>query len=182
MLENLKAKWNSLTPRNKMLVAGGVLVLLVLGAASQGGGLQGPGYGPAPYGPYAANHGQPNQGPGYQPGYPQGAYGPPAGPGGAYPANGYPPNAYPQGAPVQSASNDPTGYWARQASQDRQAQAFDGYINDTTTVRDTNDGTVYSNVTNDVAQPAIDAGVAAAVPTAELPTTYDSGSSSSSSE
>lgn len=176
MFETLKAKWNSLSLRNKILVAGGVVVLLILGAASQGGGLQGPGYGPMnPYGPYA-NRGQPNQGPGY----PQGAYGPQAGPGGGYAANPYQGNPYGGGAPVQSASNDPTGYWARQQSQDRQAQAFDGYINDTTTVRDTNDGTVYSNVPNDVANPVIDSGAATAVPTAELPTTYDSGSSSSS--
>ncbi len=176
MIENLKAKWNSLSRRNQFLVAGAAAVLLILGIASQSGGPQGPGFGPpTPYGPYAANRGQPYPANGDPQGYPPGAYGPGPGPGGAYPVNGYP-----QGAPIQSASNDPTGYWARQQSQDRAAQAFDGYINDTTTVRDTNDGTVYSNVSNDVANPAIDAGAATAVPTAELPTTYDSDSSSAS--
>lgn len=68
------------------------------------------------------------------------------------------------------------GYWERQRSQDQQAQAFDGYINDTNTVRDTQTGQTYSNVSNSVADPAIESGAATQVPTSELPTSSDTGS------
>ena len=61
-----------------------------------------------------------------------------------------------------------SGYWDRQASQDRTNHAFGQYINDTTTVRDS-EGTVYNDVSNDVASPAVESGSYSVVPTAELP-------------
>ena len=67
-----------------------------------------------------------------------------------------------------------SGYWARQESQDRTNHAFDQYINDTTTVRETGTGTVYNDVSNDIANPAVESGGYTPVPTAELPTSYSS--------
>ena len=81
---------------------------------------------------------------------------------------GYTPGGSDSGADVTS------GYWERQESQDRTNHAFDQYINDTTTVRETETGTVYNDVSNDIANPAVESGGYTPVPTAELPTSYSS--------
>jgi len=86
------------------------------------------------------------------------------------------------GATVGTGSADlDNGYWERQRSQDQRAQAFDGYINDTTTVKDTETGEIHSDVSNDIANPAIESGAATEVATSDLPTSVDSYASSASS-
>ena len=157
-VDGLKARWANLTPRGKLLVAGGggALLLLVVAAGNQGGPAPGQ-FGP---GGYAS----------------RGGYGP--GSDGGYQGAGFQGGRYQGAAPSYGAGSvaandgdaaDPTGYWARQRSQDQQAQAFGGYINDTTTVRD-GDGTVHADVSNTYADPAIANGSVTAVPTSELPT------------
>ena len=177
---NLLASWKSLTPAKKwMFGGGGALGLLVLAAAAgnqptgqqrMAGYGQTGGYGPAPgYGPGpAAAGGQTGYGPqGYSPqaspqqGYPQQAY---AQPGYASPAYGQP--AAGGGGETDS---DPTGYWARQRTQDQQAQAFSQYIRDTDTVRD-QEGTVHTDVPQPEADAGIQSGAYSQVPTSELPT------------
>jgi hypothetical protein len=170
-LDGLKARWSALSTRNKWLVGGGGVVLL-LALGSQADGPQ-----RGPYGPHGYARGYSN-GPngGGPPGYVNGPQG------GPYPQGGYPAGGYSagggyaaNGAPAQAGQGDadPTGYWARQRSQDQQSQAFSGYIRDTTTVQDTGDGQVYSNVPNAAADGAVAAGAATQVPTADLPTSYD---------
>jgi hypothetical protein len=75
-----------------------------------------------------------------------------------------------------------SGYWERQKSQDQTNHAFGQYINDTTTVKDNETGERYYDVPNPVADPAVESGNYAVVPTADLPTSYDSSSSSSTTE
>jgi hypothetical protein len=150
-LDGLKARWSALSTRNKWLVGGGAVVLL-LALGSQANGPQ-----RGPYGP---------------PGYANGPQGAPY-PQGGYAAQGYAANGAPAQGAGAGADADPTGYWARQRSQDQQSQAFSGYIRDTTTVQDTGNGQVYTDVPNAYADPAVAAGAATPVPTADLPTSYD---------
>ncbi|MDP3660972.1 hypothetical protein [Phenylobacterium sp.] len=193
-VEKVKAAWNGLTPKKKIAVCVGGALLLAIGAANQNEGAQNHQAFNGRYGPYA-------------PGDPNAPYGPngPSGPGGPYASGPMQGQAYqggpyqsgPQGAPYQGAYQgggapqgqvaasggdgaDMNGYWARQRSQDQQHQAFTGYINDTTTVRDAGDGTVYSNVDNAAADPLIASGAATAVATSDLPTSYDSSASAPS--
>jgi hypothetical protein len=158
-LDAAKASWAKLTPRKKLIVAGGAAVLVLLAAAGSQGGRADDSYSG-----------------GYHNGGYQGEQQPSGYSGGDGPAGGYQSAGYPNGTVADGGAHDagggdadPNGYWARQRSQDQQAQAFGGYINDTTTVKD-NNGDIHTDVPNQQADPAIAAGEATQVPTAELPT------------
>ena len=116
---------------------------------------------------YAQSQGY-SQGQGFSQGYNQEETQMPQGGGYAPAPSGY----VASGASAPDAGNDAinNGYWERQRSQDQQAQAFDGYVNDTNALRDTQTGEVHSDVSNSVADPAIQSGAATEVPTSELPT------------
>jgi hypothetical protein len=153
--------------------------------------------GAGPYGNAAPVYGQPNgpQGVPRGSGQPVGPNGMPedpniatnAGPGYAAPATGTLAPATATGYAAPNANADATNkaimdsYWARQRSQDQNHQQFMGYIRDTTTIRDTQTGEIHKDVDNTLANPSIESGAATAVPTSELPTSYDSSASGSSS-
>ena len=83
---------------------------------------------------------------------------------GAAPSNGT--------APDSSSADANSRYWNTQHSNDQLSQARSNEILDNTTVRDTGNGEV-STLSNSQADPAIAAGNATEVPTAELPTSSD---------
>ena len=75
-------------------------------------------------------------------------------------------------APDSSSADANSRYWNTQHSNDQLSQARSNEILDNTTVRDTGNGEV-STLSNSQADPAIAAGNATEVPTAELPTSSD---------
>ncbi|MES1200661.1 MAG: hypothetical protein ABUS57_04345 [Pseudomonadota bacterium] len=178
-MEGLKAWWGKLSKRDQWLVGCGAILaaFVLLGEAATGGpdAYTGPqqhlgyadpngGYGQNPYaqqGPYAQQNPYAQQQMEQQQGYAQPAYGYAQQPtyGGA--------QAYGGGG---DSDPDPTGYWARQRSQDQQSLAQQQYMLDQNTVRDNETGTVYSGVDNNVGDAAIASGAYSQVPTAELPT------------
>ena len=83
---------------------------------------------------------------------------------GAAPSNGT--------APDSSSADVNSRYWNAQHSNDQLSQARSNEMLDNTTVRDTGNGEV-STLSNSQADPAIAAGNATEVPTAELPTSSD---------
>jgi len=83
---------------------------------------------------------------------------------GAAPSNGT--------APDSSSADVNSRYWDAQHSNDQLSQARSNEMLDNTTVRDTGNGEV-STLSNSQADPAIAAGNATEVPTAELPTSSD---------
>ena len=83
---------------------------------------------------------------------------------GAAPSNGT--------APDSSSADANSRYWNAQHSNDQLSQARSNEMLDNTTVRDTGNGEV-STLSNSQADPAIAAGNATEVPTAELPTSSD---------
>jgi len=83
---------------------------------------------------------------------------------GAAPSNGT--------APDSSSADVNSRYWNAQHSNDQLSQARSNEMLDNTTVRDTGNGEV-STLSNSQANPAIAAGNATEVPTAELPTSSD---------
>ena len=83
---------------------------------------------------------------------------------GAAPSNGT--------APDSSSADVNSRYWNVQHSNDQLSQARSNEMLDNTTVRDTGNGEV-STLSNSQADPAIAAGNATEVPTAELPTSSD---------
>ena len=83
---------------------------------------------------------------------------------GAAPSNGT--------APDSSSADANSRYWNAQHSNDQLSQARSNEMLDNTTVRDTGNGEV-GTLSNSQADPAIAAGNATEVPTAELPTSSD---------
>ena len=83
---------------------------------------------------------------------------------GAAPSNGT--------APDSSSEDVNSRYWDAQHSNDQLSQARSNEMLDNTTVRDTGNGEV-STLSNSQADPAIAAGNATEVPTAQLPTSSD---------
>lgn len=78
------------------------------------------------------------------------------------------------GTTSDDAPVDVTSGWRHnQAVQDRAASAFDQNIRDESTIRSSNNGEVYSGVSNPVADGAVESGAATQVPTAELPTSTE---------
>ena len=75
-------------------------------------------------------------------------------------------------APDSSSADVNSRYWNAQHSNDQLSQARSNEMLDNTTVRDTGNGEV-STLSNSQADPAIAAGNATEVPTAELPTSSD---------
>ena len=75
-------------------------------------------------------------------------------------------------APDSSSADVNSRYWDAQHSNDQLSQARSNEMLDNTTVRDTGNGEV-STLSNSQADPAIAAGNATEVPTAELPTSND---------
>ena len=75
-------------------------------------------------------------------------------------------------APDSSSADVNSRYWDAQHSNDQLSQARSNEMLDNTTVRDTGNGEV-STLSNSQADPAIAAGNATEVPTAELPTSSD---------
>jgi hypothetical protein len=165
---SLKSTWDGYSTKKKWLIGGGGALLLLIVAASQQphpGPAPGPSPGPNGGGGYQQG-GQAYQGGGDQqqggPAYQGGGGAPYVAPQGGYAAGAVPP------APDYS-NNDQ--YWATQRSNEQRARAYDETIRETNTVRDNDTGTVYTDVPNQVADPAIQTGNYSEVPTNELPTT-----------
>jgi len=182
-MDGMKAWWGGLSKRDKWLVGGGA-VLAVLALIAQAGKGEGPDtYAQRPAFTVGAPAYQ-GQGGGYAEQGQAGYYGQ-AGGGQAYYGGGYAGGAAPSYAATTSSGSDdpdPTGYWAAQRANDQMSQARENAMLDMNTIQNNDTGTIYSGVDNNVADPAIASGAYSEVPTNELPTTYDSSSSSSSGE
>lgn len=183
----LKAWWDALSKRDKWLIGGGGVLVVLLAITEAGAGgrpdtyaaqpvlrVGGPGY----YGGQGGGQMQGYADQGEAAYYGQG--------GGQQQMQGYYQGGYAGGAAPSYAAgstgggdSDPTGYWAQQRANDQMSQARENAMLDMNTIQNNDTGTVYSGVDNSVADPAIASGSYSEVPTSELPTTYDSSSSSS---
>lgn len=158
--DNIKVRWHGNSARKKWTIAGIGAVLCITFVSGDHNGSRDIFRGATDTTGYATARAAP----GYQTmqGY-AGGYGGPAYAGGGAPTD--------SAASTRGSATVMSGWHHNQDVEARAARAYDQNIRDESTIRSTEDGQVYSGVSNPVADSAVESGAATQVPTAELPTT-----------